>query len=314
MSSQPWWPPLGVTNGNATLIAERLAFVQANGVDTWFAGFYIVIPIYIIAILLFLYKQRSFPVVLIAALFGVAIVEPFREITRGSLIPWISEKYFWGPGVPECYTLYLWIMWVEAAEYVILVSLAIELYKSTTRTNVSYCSIVRSIWRIVAAFVVYPILYTSLIKVLISSEGFVHLAPSCAPASAWPSAVSIFHTILLVIVLAIIGGLALQTPRYSTEKEVSASRCQIFWRTIKIVGILSWLLEIRLGFSVYYLNLALEGKTEVGYWSGFIGVLVGHYLQVFFFLWFIVGLYVAFYKFSASKKTGDSGVSMKLLA
>ncbi len=61
--------------------------------EVWFPGMWILFPLYLLAILLFISfrNQRTFPIVLIPAVFAVNAVEIIRELTRGLF--YLSIKY-----------------------------------------------------------------------------------------------------------------------------------------------------------------------------------------------------------------------------
>jgi len=327
-----WWIPLGITNGNTTLIAERLSIYYKLHLNVWYPGMWATFFAYLLIIVVFLAfkKQREFPSVLLPAIYVVGAIHPLREIFKGSPIPFIAEKYLWSPGVPECYLLYEWVTWVEAATYVLLVSLAIIIYKDIRKDDLSYNSNKRLAYAVFAAFVIYPIVYVYIVKTVISIEGVAIIGLSCAPVGIAPSAISIVHSIIVALILLIIAGLSLKTPLYSQVDGFYTRNIYIWhvikdakrtskvgvnekaWKAIKSIVVIFFLIQIRITFSTYYFLIAYYGHlTAPAFWIGFLGVLLGYFGSVLALIWANRGLCELVCKKQTQE---DKSLSMKLIS
>jgi len=294
--------PLGITNGNETLIEERMAIWKANPVyftqwlpAAWFGFFF---DIFVLATFFIFKKQRKFPHNLIGLFCAVDAIHFLRELIKASPIEYINEEFYWSPTPAACATVWLWISWVEAAQYVLALSLSFIIYVSIVRKQpITYKHNRTYAFGTLIIGIVYPILYTILQGIVVSSVGFKIVGVSCAPGNNAPSIIGIVQCFIVITVLIIFIGMSLRYPYIwqvlRSVNDVSEYRNnRKVWITIRFIAIIILQALPRVAYNIYYLSLVINigsPKTQVSNFSTY-SILVGYFGNCIVVFWSNRGL------------------------
>jgi len=246
-------------------------------------------------------KQRKFPTFLVGLVCCVDAIHFLRELIKGSPIPYINERFYWSNTYLSCATIYLWVSWVEGAEYILAISLAVVVYMGVVRSiNISYDSNKKVCWIVLSVLAVYPIVYTCVIgAVAYYDDGYKFAGTSCGPVSSIPATIGIVQcfvavTILVVFVCLstrhmwiIMGGAVAVGQRRQMLKTFLSYDDQLPIRFLLIILSQLW---ARLAQNVYYLTIAIGTDNNAGWWSATVGVLAGYYINALVVLWGNMGL------------------------
>jgi len=223
-----------------------------------------------------------------------------RELIKGSPIPSVNEQFYWSQTYNSCATIYLWVSWIEGAEYTLAISLAVIIYLTVVhRQDVTYKNNKKVALTVLAVFIVYPIVYTCIIgAVAAHSGGFKFVGSSCGPKSPIPSAIGIGQCFLVFCILSVFMGLSLKfILRAFKRADVLQSSTQkrhylVMLRFSLIILCQTW---PRVAQNANYLTIALEGPTapfnQAAWWEATIGVLAGYYLNALVCFWGNTGLH-----------------------
>jgi len=200
-----WYSPIGLTYGNETLAAERLALIQGKTVDLWIPAAWIGLVLELLAIFsFFLFKKQRklFPNFILGLIAIIDVIRFVRELVRFSPIPWVNEKYFWSLTQDTCAFIFLWVPWVEAALFVLSISLALIVYNSFVQTKKVDCGFdyyKKYFKAVVVLIITYPVIYVSVLGSL--SGGYKFVFPSCGPISTTPLIIGLIQAIVSAVVI-----------------------------------------------------------------------------------------------------------------
>jgi len=256
-------------------------------------------------------KQRKFPTCIVGLMCFVDLMHFLRELIKGSPIPYINEYFYWNESSTSCATLYLWAAWVEAAQYVLSISLAIIIYLGVVKKmDFSYESNKQCFWVVAILFVVYPIVYITIVGEAVNERGYSIFLTSCGPKSNAGPIIGIVQCFLAIIIIMSLIGASLKNPLYvaigdsddkTTEqvyvwqivKSINnlsySSEMKRAWITIRFVLIILLQAAPRLAFNINYLLAAIPTTSTVtlshASWATSIVVLVCYYLNAVVILW-----------------------------
>jgi len=289
--------PIGVTNGNETLAHLRLAKIAGRYGDFWLPacwfGFFF--DVFVIATFYAFQKHRKFPGCLLGLFCIVDLVHFFRELVKGSPIPYINEEFYWTPSQIECGVIYLWVSWVEAADFVLVFTLALVIYKSVVlKEDLSYKANKKYLLLFIGVFTIYPIVYTVIVgAVAFKTGGFDLRATSCAPKSEDASIIGICQCFIALTILLVFMG---STLRYIWQvvKQVrivaDSSQNSKAWIAIRFILIVILQTAPRLSYNMYYFALAVDtnmsdASVTAASWEGSVIPIVAYYLNAMVVLW-----------------------------
>jgi len=174
--------PLGLTYDNKELIHTRTTILSGPFIKywlpiCWFGFFYLSL---VMALFFASRKNRKFPACTLGWMLVFDWMYFLREIFRGSPIDAVSEALLWTPSQATCTALYLWLMWGDAASYIMSVFLCLFIYKIVVQ-KVNLKLEHKFFWKFIATFVTYTTLYTILIGIVASLDGFIVGGTGCAP-------------------------------------------------------------------------------------------------------------------------------------
>jgi len=169
------YKPLGITHGNETLIAIREALIKGPYGDfwlptCWFGLFYVGF----VVITFFVFKKhREFPNFMLGMINVFDLLHFLREVIKGGPGT-ISEYTIWKVSNDVCALLYLWVTWIEAAQFVVGVYLALLIYRTVVkkedlayyRSNNSLCKTLFII------FWLYTSIYITIIGAVAQNTGY----------------------------------------------------------------------------------------------------------------------------------------------
>jgi len=307
--------PVGETHGNQTLAEERWLLVEGRYADVWLPGVWFGFALDMVVIISFFAfkKQRRFPNCILGLMCCVDWLHFLRELIKGSPIPSVNEQFYWSQTLRNCATIYLWVAWVEASQYVLAISLSVVVYLTVVqKEELSYKSSKRIFWTVVTVFIVYPIVYTCMLGAVTASQGYKAVGASCAPLSYAPSVIGICQCFLAVIIISVLICISLKYPIYtvipddyaSPSEEIyiwgviknirhmaSSSQHRKAWITIRFVLIIFLQAAPRVLYNVYYLMLTPVGKyltpkqLDNFAWAPLATVLGCYYLNAVVVVW-----------------------------
>jgi len=276
--------PIGITNGNQTLIDERLAKIHGQYGNLWvpmvWVGFWF--DLFVIITFFAFKPQRQFPATVFGWMCCVDWFHFLRELVKASPIPYVNEEFFWSPTQTSCAFIYLWVVMVEAMEFVLVITLAVIIYLTIVRKiDVTYGANPWFMRTIIAVFVIYPIVYTAVVGRVAHIDGYNSQSTSCVPNNIAPSVIGICQCFIGVSVLIFFLGISLKYPLYSLLDEKEGQQNIYIWRVVTNARRLSdtiqnkrawitirFLLVIflqagsRIAFNSYYLVLALGDNPK----------------------------------------------------
>jgi len=291
-----WYLPLGITNGNETLIAERLAVIEGKYIDIWlpsaWAGF--IIDLFVLLFFFVFRKQRKFLFVLAGLTIFYQWAHFLREITKGSPIPAVAEFFLWTDNAYVCAFIYLWVTWVEASAYVLSIGISLIISAVVIRKEQFTYAASHFKCKLIKWLILYPLAYTLLIGyILINSEGFVKKVTSCGVLNPLPSILGIIELIVATSVNAFILGTgvrslyAMYTSQNSTTQRTSHALIGLFLTVIILQ------LTPRLGYNVWYFSVAFDvpaGDLQNAlWWYSTLSILPSYFLNSL--VVFLIGLF-----------------------
>jgi len=207
-----------------------------------------------------------------------------RELIKGSFIQPLNEIWYWNCNQTTGTINYLWVAWVEAADYVLAISLSLCVYKMIVRKeNLSYKTHKRFFWYIGGTFLIYPLVYIFMMSMIITfNEGFLIKMSSCVPKSQIPSSIGIGQCLLAVTINAVIIGISLRYIWKVIRGGHSVNRMTRHIEiTVRFVLIVICQLLPRLGYNSWYLGVAAGAKVGTQqtalWWVSTGGIFFGYY-------------------------------------
>jgi len=264
-----WYLPIGVTHGNATLIAERTAFVQGKFIDVWlpsaWAGFFL--DIFVLLFFFIFKRQRKFLFVLAGLTTLYQFFHFLREVTVGSPIPAVNEFWFWTDNKYVCITRYVWLTWVESSEYVISTTIAIvisaALVKGQSPSQIS--SHFKA--KFVKWLIIYPLAYAAFIFVILIPADFVKVIGSCAALDPIPSILAINEFAIVLAITSFILGTGVRAVYTMYRNGTSFHRVHFLYLAFLAIIILQW--TPRLGYNFWEFATAFSvpaGNLQNALW------------------------------------------------
>jgi len=317
--------PIGITNGNQTLINQRLAHIAGQYGDMWlpacWVGFWF--DLFVIITFFAFKSQRQFPATIFGWMCCVDCFQFLRELVKGSPIPYINEEFFWTPTQTTCAVIYLWVVIVEAMQFVLAITLAVIIYQTVVKkVDVTYDANPRFMRSVVTIFILYAIIYTVIVgSVAYAGGGYNAKGATCAPYSLGPSIIGICQCFIGVSILIIFLGISLKYPMYSLVDEKEGQQNIYIWRvvtnarglsdssqnkrawiTIRFLLVIFLQAGSRIAFNLYYLVQAIGsnkknyedmGLTDSDFtkeligasWEASVLVWVFYYLNALVVLW-----------------------------
>jgi len=303
--------PIGITNGNETIIAQRLAKVAGRYADFWvpacWAGFFF--DLFVIVTLFAFKKQRKFPACIVGLFCCVDSMHFLRELVKASPIPSVNERFYWTPTQTDCAVVYLWVPWVEAADFVLVLTLAIALYRTIVfKEDVSYKAKKSFFLTFLVVFIVYPFVYAIFVGGVVTGTGGYDLRESsCAPVKNAASIIGIAQCFTVLCILVVFMSISLRHPLYvvigdgQPAEEIyiwdvfranasNSTENSKAWVIIRFVLIIILQTAPRIAFNAYYLTLAVDthisaaGLNSAG-WAGDIIPIACYYMNALVVLW-----------------------------
>jgi len=299
--------PIGITNGNETLIELRLQKVNGRFADFWLPacwfGFFF--DVFVIFTLFIFKKQRKFPACIVGLFCCVDAIHFMRELVKGSPIPSINERFFWTPTQNDCATIFLWVCWVEAADLVLALSLAIVLYRTIVlKEDLSYEARKSFFLTVLAILLIYPFVYATIVGSVATSQGGYNLkATSCAPTGQGAGIIGMIQCFSALAILIYFLTISLRRPLYSVIGDDRPSEDIYIWQVVKnakfgsdsdensrawliVRFVLAIILQTapRISYNTYYLVLAVdthvtEAQTLAAGWAGAVVPIVCYLLN-----------------------------------
>jgi len=305
---------LGETYGNPTLIAQRTASMVGKNGDWWFpaAWFGFFFDLFVICTFFIFPKQRRFPNCITGLLCGIDMMHFLRELIRSSPIAAVSEYFFWSPKPPACYTLFLWVSWVEAADFVLVITLAVVIYRTIVRkedvSSKTDPTFMRTVFITVA---IYPVVWTCIVGGVTSMSGYAVRGPTCAPLSYDPMIMGIVQCFVGLAVMAVLLGISLRYPLYTLVDDKSNGKddSEVYiwqvvrqvrnlsdtpqnrkaWLTIRFIIIMVLQTAPRVSYNIYYLAIIgstlTPEQTNAGILQGYVIPPVCYWLNALVVLW-----------------------------
>jgi len=209
------YKPLGITHGNKTLIAIRTKIISGPYIDywlpaCWFCFFFISI---ILCIFFSSKRNRKFPLSTMGFMLVFDLLYFLREIFRGSPFEVISETLLWNPSETTCALLYIWLMWADAASYVMGVFLCLFIYKIIVQ-KVDLKTDKKLFWKFTASFFVYSFIYSTIIGLVARTHGYGIIGTGCGPKEEGASITGLFQSVVAAAIQITLLSLVL---RYMTS-------------------------------------------------------------------------------------------------
>lgn len=211
--------PLGITHSNKQM---QLRLEQLPGPYVnywlpicWFGFFFLTL---VMCLFFASKKNRRFPACTLGWMLVFDWMYFLREIFRGSPFGVISEALLWSPTQDTCAALYLWSMWGDAASYIMGVFLCLFIYKIVVQ-KVNLKLDARFFWKFIATFFIYTTLYTLLIGVVASLDGYLSIRTGCGPINKGAPVLGIVQSFVIGIIQTV---LLLLVLKYMIEVTASA--------------------------------------------------------------------------------------------
>jgi len=245
-------------------------------------------------------ENRKYPCCIIGWMLVFDMMFFLREMFRGSPFAVVSEKLLWNPKSNTCTALYLWLMWGDAASYVMSVFLCIYIYKIIVQ-KVNLKLDHRFFWKFIATFFVYTTLYTFLIGMVERAQGYNYeftIGTGCTPKSKWApvlgmiqsSVIGFIQVVLLGLVVKYMIEVANSIPNvmYATRKKwykilrfvlvvvcetvprIYYNSCFLHFANHPQVGRVSVVQSLFVVVSIFYLLAGLVVFTNTFIWNWFI--------------------------------------------
>jgi len=270
---------------------------------------WIFFDLFVIFTLFIFKKQRKFPACIMGLFCCVDSIHFLRELVKGSPIPSINERFYWTPTQTNCAVIFLWVSWVEAADFVLVLSLAVALYRTIVlREDLSYKSKKSFFSIVLAVFAIYPFVYAFFMGGIVTGTGGYDLKlTSCAPVSNGASIIGIVQCFIAFCILVVFMSLSLRHPLYVVvgdgqppeeiyiwhvfrAKASNSDENSRAWVIIRFVVVIILQTAPRIAYNAYYLALAVnthisaEGLFAAA-WEGSIIPVVCYYLNALVALW-----------------------------
>lgn len=225
----------------------------------------------------------------------------------------LLKLFFWNPNVYYCYAEYLWVCWVEAADYVLMITLAVVIYRTivkkedvTPKSDPTFAKIV------LVAFIIYPIVWTCIVGGVASISGFTRKGLSCAPSDA-PPIMGIVQCFVALVIMIVLLTISLRRPLYTVVdekeggKEENGTEVYIWqvvrnlrnlsdspqnrkaWLTIRFIIIMVLQSAPRLSYNAYYLSIIITppntSSPTAGQIQGYLIPPLCYWLNAMVVLW-----------------------------
>jgi len=222
------------------------------------------------------------------------MIHYLRELTKASPDPAVNERFYWNQTQEVCAIFYLWIAYVEAAQFVLSLSLGGIIYLAIVKKVViSFKTNIRHKLIVIGSLLIYPVVYTIIMGYVASIDGYLLQGTSCTPISNAPSIIAICQCFAAVVILVVLIGNSLryiwQVVRDAYNMNDSSLNKRA-WITVRFLLIIFLQAAPRIAVNTYYLILTLHSsvsnsETNSAAWEGTVIPLVCYWLNALVVFW-----------------------------
>jgi len=263
------YKPIGLSYGNQTLTDERLLQIAGKYTQVWLPGCWagLAIDLFVIITFFIFTERRRFPILIMGLSCVLDSLHFLRELVKGSPIPSLNEKYYWSPTQFDCAIMYLWIAWVEAAQYVLSIILAFTAFMAIVqKQDLTYAFGKRFYWILIMVFFAYPSLYIIALGSVAQIGGYHISGNSCAPLMNTTSIIAIAQCCVALCLLIFFIGSTLRYVRIVIRKvqhvKLNRHKKRDYLFTVQFIMIILLQITPHVTQNVYYLMLATNSNVS----------------------------------------------------